>query len=91
MDKPLPAPRRNDFRSYNPKLAGEGAPPLAGARHLTLGEKVAGAPRSQIGVQKNPGTVILEVALNFFDFKTTPRARRDFMKLRFLENLNPEN
>ena len=31
LDNRLPAPSRNDFRSYNPYLPVEGAPPVAGA------------------------------------------------------------
>ena len=38
LDNRLPAPSRNDFRSYNPQPAVEGAPPVAGARPWTFSQ-----------------------------------------------------
>lgn len=46
LDNRLPAPSQNDFRSYNPQPAVEGAPQVAGARPLTFGRKYRGSVTS---------------------------------------------
>lgn len=40
LDKRLPAPSRNDFRSYNHKPQVDGAPPVGAARPQTFDEKI---------------------------------------------------
>jgi hypothetical protein len=39
LDKRLPAPSRNDFRSYNHQPQVDGAPPVGAARPQTLAQK----------------------------------------------------